>query len=45
MTTIKEIYFRGFHGIFANPRKLIYSNYFAEVLFRATSVFENIISL
>ena len=42
--TFKEINFRGFHGILANPRKLIHSNYFTEVLFGAASVFENIIA-
>ena len=42
--TFKEVNFRGFHGILANPRKLIHSNYFTEVLFGAASVFENIIA-
>ena len=43
-STFKEINFRGFHGILANQRELIHSNYFLEVLFRAASVFENLTS-
>ena len=43
-STFKELNFRGFKGILANPRKLIHSNFFSEMLFRAASVFENIIA-
>ena len=43
-SSFKEVNFCGFHGILANPRKLIHSNYFTELLFRAASVFENIIA-
>ena len=41
--TFKEINFRGFHGILANRVKIIHSNYFSQELFRAASVFQNII--
>ena len=43
-STFKEINFRGFHGILANPRELVLSNYFLEALFRAASGFENLTS-
>ena len=43
-SAFKEVNFREFHGILANPRKLILSNYFLEKLFRAASVFENTIA-
>ena len=43
-SAFKEVNFREFHGILANPQKLIRSNYFLEVLFRAASFFENMIA-